>query len=219
MIFFLCLILPVFYGCHYKEGVTTDIQPGGKVILDRIAVLPFQRISPEDASLKVAACPLCGSILRSEEFPQDAEKSVENIFLERFAERKKLKLISPELAGAVFNRISAESLKGTMPEILKKVGYELDAEGMIVGYVYRYRERVGFPYSVEKPASVAFEIHLVRTEDGVIVWKGIFDKTQKSLMENMFQIVSFFKGRGQWITVNELATEGMDAILENFPGF
>jgi hypothetical protein len=106
-----------------------------------------------------------------------------------------------------------------MPEILKKVGNELETEGIIVGYVYRYRERMGYPYSAEKPASVAFEIHLVRVSDGVIVWKGIFDKTQKSLMENIFQIASFVKERGQWVTAKELATEGIDAILEKFPGF
>jgi hypothetical protein len=219
LIFFLCLILPVFYGCLYKEGVATDLQQDGKVTFERIAILPFQPISPEDASIKAAICPLCGSILRTEKFPQDTEKVVESIFLGRLTDRKKFKLISPERVGAVYDRISAEFLKEPMPEILKKVGSELEAEGIIVGYVYRYRERVGYPYSVEKPASVAFEIHLVRVEDGVIVWKGIFDRTQQSLMENMFQIASFFKGGGQWVTAKELATEGIDAILENFPGF
>jgi len=219
LIFFLCLLLPVFSSCHYKEGVATDLQKDGKVSFNRIAVVPFQRISPEDDSTKAVRCPLCGSILRTEKMPQDAEKVIEDIFLERLKSQKSIQIIPPDRCGAVFDRVSAESLKALLPEILKKVGNELEAEGIIVGYVHRYRERKGYPYSAEKPASVAFEIHLVRVSDGVIVWKGIFDKTQKSLMEDILQVTSFFKGRGQWVTGKELATEGIDALLENFPGF
>jgi hypothetical protein len=84
--------------------------------------------------------------------------------------------------------------------------------------VYRFRERKGFSLSVEKPASVAFEIHLIRVSDGAIVWRGIFDKTQASLMENLLQIASFIKEGAKWVTAKELAAEGMDEVLKDFPG-
>ena len=80
-----------------------------------------------------------------------------------------------------------------------------------------FRERQGYAYSAEKAASVAFDIHLIRVSDGVTIWRGLFDETQKSLMENLFQIVPFFQGGGQWVTAKELATEGIDALMENFP--
>jgi hypothetical protein len=193
------------------------LQPGGKIPPGSIAVLPFQQMISEDASAKAARCPLCGSILRTEKFPPGAEKIVEDIFLGRLKNRGKLSLIEPDRTGAFFDRISAESLKKPLPEILKKVGSELQAESIIIGYVYRFKERTGYAYSAEKPASVAFDIHLVRVNDGTVIWKGIFDETQKSLMENMFQIGSFFQGGGQWLTAKELATEGIDALMENFP--
>lgn len=208
-----------FSGCHYREGVYTEIQQGGKVVFERMAVLPFQRMDPEDTSIKAIRCPLCGSIQRSEKLPQDAEKVIEEIFANRLKDRNKFQLIPPDRAGAFFDRIAAESLTLTLPDVIKKVGAELETEAVIVGYVYRYRERKGYPYSVEQPASATFEIHLVRTSDGAIVWKGTFDRTQQSLMENMFQIDSFFKGHGQWVTAKELAAEGIDELLENFPGF
>ncbi|MGZ3634670.1 MAG: hypothetical protein ACXWMO_02035, partial [Syntrophales bacterium] len=63
-----------------------------------------------------------------------------------------------------------------------------------------------------------FEIHLIRVSDGVIVWRGIFDKTQISLMENLLQIASFIKEGGKWVTAKELAAEGMDEVLKDFPG-
>ncbi len=210
-------MLPVLSGCHHREGVSTELLPGGKIPAGSIAVLPFQQITFEDAAIKTARCPLCGSILRTEKFPQGAEKIIEDIFYGRLKDRGKISLIESDRTDAFFERISAESLKKPLPEILKKVGAELQAEGIIVGYVYRFRERTGYAYSAEKPASVAFDIHLIRVSDGVTIWRGIFDETQKSLMENLFQIVPFFKGGGQWVTAKELATEGIDELMENFP--
>jgi len=218
LIFFLCFVLSGLFGCHYREGVATDLQNDGKITFDRIAVAPFQRMSPEDVSVKAIRCPLCGSIFSAERFPQDAERIVENTFFDRLKDRGKIQLVPPGDTDSVLDRISANSPKLPQLEILKNVGKELGTEGIIMGYVYRYRERKGYPYSVERPASVAFEIHLVRVSDGVIVWKGSFDRTQKTLMENMFQIGSFFKEQGKWVTAKELAAEGIDAILENFPG-
>jgi hypothetical protein len=100
---------------------------------------------------------------------------------------------------------------------LRKVGKELEADGVIMGYVYRYRERKGYPYSVEKPASVAFGIYLIRVSDGALVWKGIFDRTQGSLMENILQVSSFLKHGGKWLTAEELSEVGVDKILKTFP--
>ncbi len=91
-------------------------------------------------------------------------------------------------------------------------------DAILVGYVFRYRERMGYPYSVEKPASVAFDLHLVRVKDGVIVWRGAFDRTQTSLMENIFQLSSFFSWGGKWVTAKELSAVGLAAILKTFPG-
>ncbi|MCK7507368.1 MAG: hypothetical protein MZV70_27215 [Desulfobacterales bacterium] len=90
---------------------------------------------------------------------------------------------------------------------------------LAVGYVYRYRERVGYDYSAERPASVAFEIHLISAKDGSTLWRGIFDKTQKSLMEDVFQVSSFFKGGAKWLTARELTKLGVDEVFSTFSGF
>jgi glycerol-3-phosphate dehydrogenase len=66
---------------------------------------------------------------------------------------------------------------------------------------------------------VVFEIHLIKTTDGSIIWRGFFDKTQKSLMEDVFQAPSFFKGGGKWLTARQLTEQGMNKIFEKFPKF
>lgn len=213
-----CFILAIVSGCHYASGVSTTLKDDGKVIFKRIAVVPFQRISLEEADIKTVRCPLRGLILRTEKSPQDSEKIVEHIFLERLTDRKVFTIIPPDRVGGIYERVTAGLYKADILEILKKVGDELEADGIILGYVYRYRERKGYEYSVEKPASVAFEIHLIRVSDGTVVWRGLFDKTQTSLMEDMLQISSFLKERGRWVNAEELTAEGMDEVLREFPG-
>lgn len=185
---------------------------------DRVAVVPFIRMSPEDKSLGAVRCPLCGSILRTEAFPGEKEKVIEDIFFQDLKNRKQIHLVSPEVTGPVFDRLIMDSRKAYLPDVLKAVGTALGVDGVIVAYVTRFNERKGYPYSVERAASVAFEIHLVRVRDGVTVWKAMFDKTQKSLTENMFQLVPFFKGHGRWLTAKELVMGNMDALMEDFPG-
>ena len=216
---FLCLFLPALSGCHYTEGVSTTMMPEGGVVLNRLAVLPFREIIPEDAAAKMVSCPLCGAVFSTDKFT-DASLSVaavENIFLESLREHKKLTLLAPDSTSEVSRRFTA-SLKVPLPETLRQVGAELKADGILIGYVFRYRERKGYAYSVEKPASVAFDIHLVRASDGLVVWRGAFDKTQRSLMEDIFQLSAFFNRGGKWITAGELTKEGVAEILKTFPG-
>lgn len=212
------LVLPVFLSCHYMEGLSVTMSPEGKSVLNRLAVLPFREITPEDATLKTVSCPLCAAVFHAEKFPQASVTAVEGIFLERLHRYSELTLIAPENAGEVYRRV-ATSLSGVpLTEILKRTGVELGVDGVIVGYVYRFRERQGYPYSVKKPASVAFDVHLVRVSDGLVLWRASFDKTQSSLMENLFQLSSFFKQGGKWVTARELADEGVAEMLKTFPG-
>ena len=122
---------------------------------------------------------------------------METLFLEQLDKKKpKFSLIAGERVAGVFRRVSANSLTTPLRQVLRDVGSELGAEGVVVGYVYRFRERKGVSYTVEQPASVTFEIHLLRVSDGALVWRGTFDKTQSSLMEDLFQLSSFSGERG-----------------------
>ena len=213
----LCLLSPVFLNCHYSDGVSITVMPEEKTALNRIAVLPFQEIIPEDTAAKMASCPLCGVVFNIDRSTAAPIAAVEEVFLERLHGYKKLTIVSPESASDVYRRVAA-SVKAPLPEILKQVGRELGADGILVGYVFRYRERRGYSYSVEKPASVAFDVHLIRVSDGIVVWKGACDKTQSSLMENILQIASFYKRGGRWLTAKELTEEGVSEMLKTFPG-
>ncbi len=214
----LFFILCVVCGCQRASGVSTTLKDDGNVVFKRIAVVPFQSIRQEDAEITTARCPVCGLVFRTERYAKGSEAVVEGIFLDRLKDEKAFALIPPDRVGGIYEGVTGQLFKADLLDVLKKVGAELEADGIILGYVYRFRERKGFSLSVEKPASVAFEIHLIRVSDGAIVWRGIFDKTQASLMENLLQIGSFLKEGGKWVTAKELTAEGMDEVLKDFPG-
>ena len=132
--------------------------------------------------------------------------------------RPKFIVIDAERVAGAFRRISTGSLTMPVRQILRDVGKELGADGVVIGHLYRFRERKGTSYTVEQPASVAFDIHLLRVSDGELVWRGFFDKTQSSLMEDLSQIAAFFRGKGRWVTAEELAEEGLEQVLTTFPG-
>jgi len=98
-------------------------------------------------------------------------------------------------------------------DTFKRIGHEFSAETVMVGYIYRWQERKGTDYSADRPASTAFDLYLLRAEDGAVLWKGKFDKTQAPLSENILDARTFFKGKGKWMTVETLADLGLSDIL------
>ena len=184
----------------------------------RVAIISFQPLIPAEGQGNTIICPLCGIGSSSGKILEGSEKIVEEVFVDKLHELKDVELIPLDKVQGVYKRIASESLKEPLLNILKKVGHELGTDVLAVGYVYRYTEREGYNYSVKHPASVAFEIHLIKTIDGSIIWRGFLDKTQKSLMEDVFQMSSFFKGGGKWMTARQLTEQGMNKIFETFPG-
>jgi len=180
-----------------------------------IAVISFQPLTTGEESGKTVFCPICGIGASSGKILKGSEKIVEEVFVNKLRELKEVELIPADKVEGIYKRISSESLKEPLLKSLMKAGDELGADFLAVGYVYRYVERVGYKYSSEHPASVVFEIHLIKVSDGSIIWRGFFDKTQKSAMEDVFQMSSLFK----WLTARQLTEQGMNKIFETFPNF
>jgi len=211
-------LLIIINSCHHREDMGVPV-PEGKGVFTRIAVVPFQQIAPDDVRGDAVRCPLCGMIFNASGSSGNPEKIIESLFIKKLDQKnRKFNVVAGDRVAGIYRRIATESLKAPLRQVVRDVGSELGVEGVIVGYVYRFRERKGASYSVEQPASVAFELHLVRVEDGAVVWRGHFDKTQSSLMENLLQLTSFYRERGRWVTAEELAEEGMEQVLKTFPG-
>jgi hypothetical protein len=216
----LLLCLSVFIaGCASNRGVVTkSFYREGNLNIKKIGIIPFQKVVSDDPSQKFMRCPLCGTILRTCELKNNPEVTIEEFFTNGLRSRGRYIILSSERTHGIYKRISSSSFKASPGEVFQEVGRELGVDGIIAGYVFCYRERKGNPWSVERPASVTFSVHLIRVDDGALVWRGTFDKTQRSLMEDLLDIGSFIRQGGKWVTAQKLSEEGVEGIVETFPG-
>lgn len=90
-------------------------------------------------------------------------------------------------------------------------------DGVVMGEISRYSDRSGGAISVQKPASVAFEIFLFSLKDGSSLWSASFRRTQKPLSENAMEVGSFIKGGGTWQTGETMTRLAIEEIIREFP--
>ncbi len=78
--------------------------------------------------------------------------------------------------------------------------------------IYRFQERRGGNFAVERPASVGFHVHLY---DGPTLLRVfVYDETQRPLSENVFRFPTFVRRGARWVTAGELAREGVDKAVD-----
>ncbi len=103
-------------------------------------------------------------------------------------------------------------------EVATLIGKDLGVDTVLVGDVTRWREREGGALGAKKPASVAFQAFLFRVDNGAMLWRTSFSKTQKPLSENVLEVENFLKGGAMWQSSDTLARLGVEEVLRTFPG-
>ena len=79
-------------------------------------------------------------------------------------------------------------------------------------FIYRFQEREGGNFSVVRPASVGFHVHLYEGDKLSDVF--VFDETQQPLSDNIFRFFTFLRRGAKWITAGELAREGIHKAID-----
>jgi hypothetical protein len=179
----------------------------------RILVLGFMPAVPQTGEQGVIQSPISGASFMAEPVSQIVVDNFTDTLFSRMLDFKKYDLISSDQAkGVLFNTLSSNQGMRDL-EIFQRTGQAFSADAIMVGYIYRWQEREGTSLSAGHPSSVAFELYLIKSSDKTILWKGRFDKTQKALSENIFDMETFLKGKGRWMTAEELAELGLDHIF------
>jgi hypothetical protein len=205
-------------GCHsQKTSASYDMHtamPINKVVVDGFHAAMTQGMQPD-----VVRDPLSGTGFMAEPVPQNVANRMTDILYNRVAAEKGYGLVSPDQAKLVLSSIirSDKNVAISPIEILQEVGNTFKADAVLTGYIYRWREREGTDYAVNRPASVAFDLHLISPAEGTTLWKAKFDETQRSLLENVFDVSTFFKSKGKWLTVEKLAMLGLQKMLAEMP--
>ena len=96
----------------------------------------------------------------------------------------------------------------------RHIAYESgkDQEKYLHVYIYKFEERRGGNFSVEKPAGVGFHMHIF--DRGAVKHLFVFDEEQRGLLENIFSIGKFLRRGMKFVTVDKLSEEGVEQGLD-----
>jgi hypothetical protein len=209
----ICLLFALILGVS-----TSSMARAGSEVKPSLAILPFYVERIEKPSRGVISCPLCKGIYQYGEVVPGSERPLTQLFYMKLEALGRFKILPLEkVEEALFPSLKKQFEEKPIPSAIQ-IGKELDVDFLFVGVLFRFEERIGSSLGAEKPASVGFDVHLIRLGDGKMVWIGRFDETQRPLSENLFKIGSFFRRKASWLTAGELSSVGMDEMLKRFPG-
>jgi len=176
-----------------------------------LAMIPFFIV-------KEAVCPICKGVSTKGEILPGSQKKMTRLLQQKMETIETFKVLPIEKTEETLTHWDKKQFEEKLIPSSIQLGRELNVDFIIVGFLFRFEERIGSPIGVEKPASVSFDIHLFRLRDEKEVWQGKSDETQRPLSENLFKIGSFFRRKASWLTAEELASVGMDEMLRRLPG-
>ena len=209
-------MIVLLYGC--QTPVYVSEAPFEPVPFKKILVLPFNDPTMMSVDTTDTRCPVCGRVFITGEVADGAANFLTDQSIALLKRDTNYQLVHGRLKTASLATLyAADHTTVEAQKALASKGGDFEADVVLVGFVYRFRERIGKGYGVESPASVAFDMHLIRVADGRTIWSAHFEETQKSLGDNLFQLGSFLRRGGRWLTAEELAMSGLEKIFEKFP--
>lgn len=109
-------------------------------------------------------------------------------------------------------KIVKEKLQQALTE--RGIGYREGKEKQpyISVLIYRFQERKGGNFAVDRPAGVGLHMHIM---EGTVVGRTfVFDEDQRPLSQDILSIGKFFRRGAKWVTVEQLAEEAIDSGID-----
>ncbi|MEW6500878.1 MAG: hypothetical protein ACOY8P_00560 [Thermodesulfobacteriota bacterium] len=196
------VLLSALFGC----ATTPSGQQAAEEVptLKSIVVMPVDVVPPEQGQKRPVA---------EQEALDKGRILLDSLLAEYLAGKENVRFMSAAERDTLGSKSFARCRTSAAVTICQQVG----GEAVLLVTLNRYRERQGNEYSVAHPASVAFDYKLLEAGSGRTLCAGVFDQTQQSLSENIFDFARFSKRGFKWITGEALAREGLEHRLANCP--
>jgi hypothetical protein len=185
--------------------------------IERMAVIPFFKGTHASATQESLNCPVYLLSPGGEPLEPEADQLLTGLVQKALEKRYGYRVVPLDNVLTAYRAIPKDEAKDTPLSLSQKTGKALEANVALVGFLGRFRERVGGSMGVESPASVAFHLNLIDVDSGKLLWKASFSETQRSLSENLLDAPTFFKRGAKWLTAGELARNGIDETLRKYP--
>jgi len=215
-IFLGLVVLLAVNACGSNVGMWQDVDSDFRP--RKLLIVSFRNVSDLYGQNVGARSPISGKVFVTGEVGEGAEELLTGYLIAALEAHKEYTLISPGRAQGAQERLMSKDLKLTSErELAVATGKALEADAVLMGHLYRFQDRMGSRYAIESPASVAFDLYMIRVSSGQTLWSGYFDETQRALSEDLFRMNDFFRRGGAWITAQEMALTGLKDVLKTFP--
>ena len=214
---FFILICFSFAGCSSPKK---QIKPRPLAVpVDKVVFVGIIPALDKASSAAMIMDPLGGSVFEAEPVPPGANVVLTGLIIEKLNEANRYSLIipTPEQMGDKNFSASFSGYETNVRDSLVKFGKDLKVDAVMVGWLYRWNDRKGSEFAAQSASSLAFDLHLISTSNGSVLWREKFDKTQQSLSENILDFGTFIKSRGMWLTIEDLAEIGVSNVLSELP--
>jgi len=190
-----------------RQGVTLEKPP-------TIAVVPFFEFRASKKSQSLARCPLGGEYISVGEIAPEAQGVLTEIFC-RDLKLKGYRIPDQEEIEGALAKLDGSELS---PEILaQRIGETFAVDLVLMGWIFRFQERIGTAWGASRPAALAFIVHLFGVEEGTVLWQGRYDTSQDTPSENPSQLFRSVKRAGKWETAKQIASGAVAELLLSFP--
>ncbi len=187
----------------------------------RIAVMPFFRgkwqPGLEEKKDQTLACSLAQICRVDPNIKADADRIVTELAYDWLAVRFADRLIPYDRSADAFANIQTDSQVDTPRSLAMTMGAALDADLVLAGTVWRFRERRAVESIPDSPAAVSFAVYLIDVKTGQRKWRGIFDVAQSKVTDDLLKAPQQSGLGVRWLTVDELARAGVKRVFKKFP--
>jgi len=203
---------------HAEEASEEKVS---EIYFKRIAVAPFlvgHRQPNMDESLDdTLSCPINQICVDDPTIQPNAGELMQRLVYSVLRGRYDQHVVPIDQVQDAYTGLRLDGAKDSPRTLARRMGESLSADLLMVGTVWRYRDRgaiEGFP---DRPASVAFALYLVDAESGRRLWRGVFDLAQEFALGDLARFTDRIRMGLKWLSADELARHGVKEVFRPFP--
>ena len=186
------------------------------VRVKRIAAAPFFKGKYGSDLTDTLRCPLCDLTTDLRSLSLGAPRILTSYVHGELEKRYGAKVVRLGQTLQVYDQIPKDEGKDTLLGIARKLGRRLEANLVVLGTAWKYRDKFRSDTGRAGPAAVAFALYLVDVGEGRLLWHESFSQTQQSLFTNLLDAKSFFAQGAKWLTADELAFFGVKEVFRRY---
>ena len=219
---FLCAFYGVVLFIMVANAHSASIQSAkADLNASRIALMPFivgKLESPDAPSSKPLSKPLNQIAGDDGGLPEGSERILNRLVSQALKRRFPESMLAFDRVTTAYSEITADPLLDTIRKQAVRLGEMLQADFIMVGTLWRFREKGTLEEGMEgmpaSPASVGFALYLVDVKSGARLWRGFFDGTQKALTEDVLGGAKQIRMGLRWLSAEELAQYGVKSLMQ-----